>query len=59
MGLWDSPTQIFAIFRSPGKIKRLIHYHTILALPALSPPFQPHSYLPQHHEVDFGLTHKA
>jgi len=61
MGLWDSHTQISAIFRSPVKIKLLIHY----VIP--SSPFLPSAHLfsqvfappPQHHEVDFGLTHKA
>ena len=40
MCLWDSHTQISAIFRSPVKIKLLIHCHTILTLPALSPSFR-------------------
>ncbi len=39
----DLFNQISPIFRSPVKIKLLIHCHIILALPALIPPFQPHS----------------
>lgn len=42
--MWESPTQISAIFRSLVKIKLLIHCHTILSLTVLSPSFQPPIY---------------
>jgi len=40
MGLWDSLAQIYATSRFSGKVKLLIHCHTILGLTALSLHFQ-------------------
>ncbi len=47
------------LFRSPGKIKPLIHCHGIRALSCPQPTFSARYLSPQYHEVDFGLTHKA
>jgi len=59
MGLWDSPTQISAISRSPVKIKLLIHCRTILSPSCPQPIFSATNLPTQHNEVECGLIHKA
>ena len=66
MGSRDSSTQISSISPSPGKIKPHWHRRGIRALPApaLHNTGRQASILasewpPQHHEVEFDLTHKA